>query len=211
MESLKEKIYESVAPFVKKVVEIKPCLHKGVTEDDFFDGKFDGNWRLKVIPKNKIYIPNFIVVGGDALGKAVYTKRLGDKADMCTECYKVGHYRRECPGSRTWAEYCKEFKDTWDSLMTQVYNSNDNEIHTSEEESSMLYKLTKSEKEKTEILRKNEEEKRELNKNMSKKMEELKEMRIQKEFAEKQVASLNKELEKADKEVRKAKFFLCDR
>ena len=47
--------------------------------------------------------------------------------------------------------------------------------------------------------------KRELNKNINKQKEELKEMRIQKEFAEKQVVSLNKELEEADKEVRKAR------
>ena len=123
MEALKERIFESVAPFVKKVLEIKPCIHKGVTEDDFFAGKFDGNWRLKVIPKSKVYIPNFIVISGDVMGKAVYTKRLGEHADMCTECYKTGHYRKECPGSRKWAEYCKEFRNTWDNLMSKVYNS----------------------------------------------------------------------------------------
>ena len=44
MTVLKEKILESVSPFVRRVLEVKPCLHKGTVEDDFFAGKFDGNW-----------------------------------------------------------------------------------------------------------------------------------------------------------------------
>ena len=40
------------------MLEVSTCVHRGVAQDDFFAGKFDGNWRMKVILKNGIIIPN---------------------------------------------------------------------------------------------------------------------------------------------------------
>ena len=109
VDSLKSKIVYSITPFVKKVLEVSPCLHKGATQDDFFAGKYDGNWRMKVIPRNRKSIPNFIVVGNGVMGK-----------EMCTVCYRTGHFRRNCPGGRNWSDYCKEFGEEWDYLVDNV-------------------------------------------------------------------------------------------
>ena len=98
-------------------MDITPCIHKGITENDFFDGKYDGNWRVKVVPKNSHQIPNFIVVGGDVMAKAVYTKMVAEKSEMCSDCYRIGHYKKDCPGARNWMDYCKEFKTVWDEVM----------------------------------------------------------------------------------------------
>ena len=217
MEMLKEKIYESVSPFVKKVLEVKPCLHRGVVGDDFFAGKFDGNWRLKVIPRNKCYIPNFIVVGEDVMAKAVYTKRLGDKEDMCTECYRTGHYRKDCKGSRNWSEYCAEFKDMWDTLMSQVYDNEESEGVVNEEDSRLLSKLTISERERRKVVIQSEKEKTELTSKLQKQAESMEEIKRQKEYADREIEVLTKNLMEAEKkaeiavtEIQKYQYMQCD-
>ena len=59
---LKMKVNEAITPFVKKILEVTPCVHTGSVKDDFFDGKYNGNWLVKIVPKNKVQVPNFIVV-----------------------------------------------------------------------------------------------------------------------------------------------------
>ena len=114
-EVMKMKIVESIKPFVKKVLNVTPGIHKGASQDDFFDGHFDGNWSIKVTPKEGTQVPNFIVVGEQAqvMGKAVYTKKVGNKEEMCENCYSTDHFKNsfECPGPREWEEYCQEFKE----------------------------------------------------------------------------------------------------
>ena len=209
MEDLKEKLYEAVAPFVKKVIEISPGLHRGLSEDDFFAGKYNGNWRIKVIPKQKVYIPNFIVIGDGVMGKAVYTKRLGDKSDMCTECYREGHYRKDCPGSRAWSDYCVEFREIWEKLLNEVWDTDDSEEVLSEDSSSILAKLAKSEKEKKELHRRHEREQKELTDQVKKQNVSIEEMRRMKEFSERQVETLNKKLMEADERFQCLKTDLC--
>ena len=51
------------------------------------------------------------------MAKAVYTKMVGEKSEMCSDCYRVGHYKKDCPGERNWMEYCREFKEVWDEVM----------------------------------------------------------------------------------------------
>ena len=118
IEVVRLKINEAISPFVQKILEVAPCVHKGVAKDDFFDGKFDGNWRLKIVPKSQVQIPNFIVIGNDAqvMGKVVYTKKLGDKEEMCADCFRTGHFKKDCPGPRKWVDYCEEFKRVWEEL-----------------------------------------------------------------------------------------------
>ena len=36
---------------------------------------------------------------------------------MCSDCYRIGHYKKDCPGARNWMDYCKEFKTVWDEVM----------------------------------------------------------------------------------------------
>ena len=47
------------------------------------------------------------------MGKAVYTKKMGENEEMCTDYYRPGHFRYDCPGERNWLEYCKESRVIW--------------------------------------------------------------------------------------------------
>ena len=51
MNKLKVKIEESIKPFVKNILEVKPCVHKDEHGQDYFKGNPDGNCFLKVVPK----------------------------------------------------------------------------------------------------------------------------------------------------------------
>ena len=159
IEGLRSNIADVIAPFVKKVLEVAPCVYKGEIQDDFFAGKFDGNWRLKVIPRKDAYITNFIVIGSDVQAKAVYTKRIGENEEMCTDCYKTGYFRKDCPGSRSWLEYFKEFKDNWEYLLAERGDDEGSEEQIDDEMRSIVAKLRKSEQEKKDLERKNEKEK----------------------------------------------------
>ena len=80
MKFVEAKIRESIKPFVKEIIDVVPCVHKADI-DDFFNGRYDGSWRVKVVPKMNRQIPNYIVVDSKAqvLGKAVYNKKRGRK------------------------------------------------------------------------------------------------------------------------------------
>ena len=80
---IQAKIRESIGDFVSKIIEVSPCYYQKYDHlGDFFEGKLTGNWRVRVVPKLDICIPNFIVVG-DAMvqGKVVYS----NKANMVTQ------------------------------------------------------------------------------------------------------------------------------
>ena len=124
MVSLRAQIEETIKPFVKKILDLEPTLHRDSDTDDFFKDNFDGNWRLKVVPRNGKQIPNYIVVGETAqvMGKAVYTKKVGEKMEMCQDCFSTDHFKRspECPGPVKWSKYCEHFKDYWDSCSVEM-------------------------------------------------------------------------------------------
>ena len=193
LDALKEKITDSVTPFVKKVLDVAPCMYRGEVQGDFFAGKYDGNWRLKVIPRKSAYIPNYIVIGNEVMGRAVYTKRLGDKEEMCSECYRPGHYRKDCSGSRKWSDYCKEFRENWEHLLA---NKDEDEIEDQEDEESesIMSRLRKSEKRKSEYAN----EKVELERQVEKQNKDIDGLRKYKEHYEKRLEKL--EVEKSDME-----------
>ena len=85
MNSLKGQIEETLKPFIKKILDLVPTTHSDSESEDFFKNNFDGNWRVKVVPRNGKQIPNYIVVGETAkvMVKAVYTKKVGGKHEMC--------------------------------------------------------------------------------------------------------------------------------
>ena len=149
-------------------------------------------------------LSNFIVIGEDVMAKAVYTKRLGDKEDMCTECYRSGHYRKDCKGSRNWLEYCAEFKDLWDKLMSQVYESEESDGVVHEKDSRLIKKLTESEKERRKVIKESEKETQDLKSQLKKQSEGLDEMKKQKEYVETQMEVLSNKLEEAQKKAEKA-------
>ena len=138
------------------------------------------------------------------MGKAVYSKRLGERADMCTECYREGHFRRECPGSRNWSEYCVEFKEIWEKQMNYICESDEMEEPVGED-SSLLTRLARSEREKKEQKRISEKEQQELNDQVRKQKETVEEMKRMNEFSERKVEVLNKKLEEAERQVERVK------
>ena len=127
-ESLVRKwIKEAVSPFVEKVHDITPLKHTkrqlgdvGEVALKFFEGKFDGNWRVSVSPKGTAEVPSFVAVGPENLqGTVKYSKRVQPINELCWSCYVPGHKRSDkdgegrmvCSGPKDWKEYVKEFQD----------------------------------------------------------------------------------------------------
>jgi hypothetical protein len=71
-------IWDSVKPFVTAVLDVSPDNYFSDQTDDFFYGKLNGDWKLRVIPKQGIQVLNFIVVDNESKvqAKAVYTKTM---------------------------------------------------------------------------------------------------------------------------------------
>ena len=119
VEEMKKKILEAIEPFCERVKDIIATSHQKFEEDDFFGGALDGNYKVKVVPARDpvVQIPNFIVVDNDkkVCARAVYTKSLNDKKQMCLNCYSVDHFRDdfECKGPKSWDDYVLEFERAW--------------------------------------------------------------------------------------------------
>ena len=139
---MKNLITESVTAYVKDVISVNPMVYDDENGDDFFKGKFNGNWRVKVSPTPGRQVPNFIVVGPKerVMAKAVYSKNAGNKLEMCSDCFSTGHYKRseQCVGPVRWEAYCKSFKEEWDMLYLEKQQvqvdaqSQDGDIDTSD-------------------------------------------------------------------------------
>ena len=125
---MKEKIREALEPFVGRVKDILATVYNGNGsgsggggggDDDFFGGLYDGNYRVKVTPLKDVsmQVPNFIVVDREkkVCAKAVYSKAITEKKNMCTNCYATDHFRDNvlCRGPKSWEEYAAEFEGTW--------------------------------------------------------------------------------------------------
>ena len=122
IKGMEEKIKEAIQPFVKEVKRMEACKHRegnrNVTEvEEFFKNKYNGMWRVVVEPKEKSYIPNYIVIGkGEKVqGQVQYRKKYGARPEMCSDCYSEEHFRRsnECMGVVDWDEYCERFELIW--------------------------------------------------------------------------------------------------
>ena len=46
MQFIKDQISDSIKAFVKDVIEVTPLCHGDFNGDDFFKGKYNGNWRV---------------------------------------------------------------------------------------------------------------------------------------------------------------------
>ena len=124
---MKKWIHESVSPFVTEVHDIIPLKYSRRRLGDlseealkFFDGKFDGSWRVSVNPKGAAEVPSFVAFGPDNLqGTVKYSKRGQPVNELCWACYMPGHKRNDkdetggvvCPGPKDWKDYVKEFQD----------------------------------------------------------------------------------------------------
>ena len=141
IEGMKEMIKETIAPFVHNVGNIVPCVY-GAKDGEYFSGKFNGNWRVRVIPKQHKQVPNFIVLGKDAkvMVKAKYIRYVSAKKEMCADCFSEDHFRMspECPGPRKWDEYCSMFSDAWEMNRLDTSDQDDQIISQKEEESRLI-------------------------------------------------------------------------
>ena len=209
MVSLRAQIEETIKPFVKKILDLEPTVHRDSDTDDFFKDNFDGNWRLKVVPRNGKQIPNYIVVGETAqvMGKAVYTKKVGEKMEMCQDCFSTDHFKRspEYPGPVKWSKYCADFRDYWDSCTVESdgedYDTS-NDVITSDTRLSSLNKelvkeLENSDQQKVELQEKLKEAElkvKELEDSEKQKEEKLKEAEEKAQDAIEKVKNMETEL-----------------
>lgn len=138
---MKEKIREALEPFVGRVKDIMATVYNGgQDEEDFFGGLYDGNYKVKVTPLKDplVQVPNFIVVDKDkkVCAKAIYSKAINEKKNMCTNCYATDHYRDNvlCGGPKSWDTYAEEFELAWREAL--VKKSEERESVVSEDESS---------------------------------------------------------------------------
>ena len=125
--TVKEWIKEAITPFVQEIHDITPLKHSrrklnevGSKASKFFEGKFDGNWRVAVTPKGAAEVPSFAVFGPQNLPGAVkYSKRGQPVNELCWSCYAPGHKRSDkdeagkfiCPGPKEWMKYVMDFQE----------------------------------------------------------------------------------------------------
>ena len=122
---MKSWINEAVKPFVSEINGVIPLKYsvnriKDLPEPNkkFFEGKYDGSWRVSVTPKGTAEVPSFIAVGPDDMqGTVRYIKRGQPVDELCWSCYGKGHKKFDkegdllvCPGPKDWMEYVKDFK-----------------------------------------------------------------------------------------------------
>ena len=116
---VRTQIEEAIGPFVKEITEVKPLAYSYDDGNEFFSGKKNGSWRIKVVPKMGSQIPNYIVVGNreKVMGKAVYSRNAGEKAQMCADCFSTEHFKMDtaCPGPVKWSVYCQQFREAWNN------------------------------------------------------------------------------------------------
>ena len=138
IEGMKSMIAETISPFVKKVGNVFPCKY-GATAGEFFEGKLNGNWRVKVNPRADRQVPNFIVIGPETkvMVKAKYVRNEYERKQMCSDCFSTEHFRlhEDCQGPRKWDDYCKEFSDHWEMCRLDTEESEDQQISRNEQDS----------------------------------------------------------------------------
>ena len=154
---IKTSIRNAIAPFVAKIIEITPCTYNNDLDfGRFFAGKLNGNWRVRVEPKEDVGIPNFIVVGKECVqGKVVYGNKATVRIQQCANCYQDDHILNSdrCTGLREWQDYCKEFEEKKRAaslIQTRKENEHDGEENagiTNDEGMSRLGELEDAKRE----------------------------------------------------------------
>ena len=74
---------------------------------------------------------------------------MGIKAEMCSDCYKTGHFRKDFPAGRHWFDYCKEDKENWEYYLSNAEETMDT---GSEEDGNFLCWIKKLEQEKRHLI-----------------------------------------------------------
>ena len=137
IEGMKSMIVETISPFVKKVGNVYPCKY-GATAGEFFEGKYNGHWKVRVNPRADRQVPNFVVIGPESrvMVKAKYVRSEFERKQMCSDCFSTEHFRlhADCQGPKKWEDYCKEFSDNWEMCRLDTDESEDRLISQSEQD-----------------------------------------------------------------------------
>ena len=156
-EQMKKWIKEAIGRFVKEIDNIVPLKYSkrslnGLPEDSmkFFEGKFDGNWRVSVSPKGNAEVPTFVAFGPQMLllqGVIKYSKRGQPVNELCWSCYNEGHKKFEkdedgkfiCEGPMDWFQYIELFR----KHACEVSEKTEEELFSFESNSPQVTKLEK--------------------------------------------------------------------
>ena len=106
-----------------------------------------GSWRVRVIPKAEVGIPNFIVIGKSKVqGKVVYSLKANIRVLQCANCFSEDHKMNSplCTGIRDWNEHCLEFEKkkesakTFESVMEESVTGEGEDMEKNEEDVRVL-------------------------------------------------------------------------
>ena len=61
------------------------------------------------------------------MAKAVYTKKVSDKLEMCSDCFSTEHFKWDpaCKGPAKWSEYCEDFRVVWETNSLEIDEAGD--------------------------------------------------------------------------------------
>ena len=211
--AMAEQIKDVILPFVEKVVDVTPTTWK-ISEENknsksykAFNGRYDGNYRVRVIPRENIVVPGFIPVGPEKVRGEVVYQIAKERNLLCSNCFKKDHLRgdRSCTGGEGWAAYVESFGRTSDEILTasgipvpktdleklqEALQVKDRELEDAKSHSEVV-----SEENAAQVgeIRHLEEEKSNLKEEMKKAEEKLLEKEKERELLEKRVADSENE------------------
>ena len=118
VENMTNMIKYAIKPYVREVSNVTPSKHRVAREkktdmtDKFFEGKYDGSYRVQVVPKEDAACPQFISIGPDhIMGQVRYVKGGSNFHQQCNLCFAVGHFRNECNEVGKWVEYARKQRE----------------------------------------------------------------------------------------------------
>ena len=211
-----EQIKDIILPFVEKVVDVTPTTwriseeNKNFKSYKAFNGRYDGNYRVRVIPRENIVVPGFIPVGPEKVRGEVVYQIAKERNLLCSNCFKKDHLRgdRSCTGGEGWASYVESFGRTSAEMLTasgipipktdleklqEALQVKDRELEDAKNHSEVV-----SEENATQVgeIRNLEEEKSKLKEEMKKAEQKLLEKENERKLLEKRVADSENEKKK---------------
>ena len=111
-------IKETISPYVEKVVDVTPMkwsLNKDLSKEKHykaFNGKYDGNYRVRVVPTEGRVIPGYIPIGTEDVRAEVQYSMDNKRNILCSVCFSDEHLRghTDCKGGEGWKAYSQKFK-----------------------------------------------------------------------------------------------------
>lgn len=106
------------------------------------------------------------------MAKAVYTKQVVEREEMCSDCFRPGHFRKDCPGARNWKTYCEDFEDMWNLAMSENNSDGDDEEEVDSGETRLMKMNKEMKKQVNDLISQKEKAENELKKHIAQSQEE---------------------------------------